>query len=344
MCCSIGKNACLILTDEVDRLYFSGEKVSEGILIVSDKEKAYFTDMRYYEAAEKKFAGKNVNVYKLNDGAVQKYIKENRFRSAGLNYDKITVKKFEEFKKLKVKLFDCDKIISDARSCKTEGEIEYIRRACEITQKAFYDSLKYLREGVTEKQFRDKLVALYLKYGAESESFDTIVAFGEGSAIPHYETGDVKLKKNCVVLVDTGCKVNGYCSDYTRTLYFGDPDDDFIAVYNAVLSANEYAESKISDGMPLKQADALSRELLREAGFGENFTHSLGHGVGLEIHEFPYLSPKSDGALHEGNVFTVEPGAYFYGKFGVRIEDTLVLKNGKAERLFTDDKKLIIIK
>lgn len=343
MDCSIGKNACLILTDEVDRLYFSGEAVAEGVLIVSDKEKAYFTDMRYFEAAEKKFLRKGVNVYRLNEGAIKAYIEENRFKSVGLNYDKVTVKNFAEYKKLKVRLFDCESVVSSARSVKTEQEIENVRRACEITQKAFYKSLSFLKEGVTEKEFRDKLVSLFIKFGAEKESFDTIVAFGEGSSVPHYETGDVKLKRNSVVLIDTGCVVNGYCSDYTRTLYFGEPDEEFLNVYKAVKTANEYTENKITEGMPLKQADAYAREILRKSGYGENFTHSLGHGVGLQIHEQPYLSQKSDGAFSEGNVFTIEPGAYFYGKFGVRIEDTLVIKNGKAQRLFTDDKDLIII-
>ena len=340
----IGKNECLMITDATDRAYFSGEFIPEGCLIVSERQLAYFTDMRYYETAVKKFNGKSVKVFPLKDGALKTFFNGNRIKRVGVDYAKTTVKDFAGYKKLRLKLFDCEHIVSSARAVKTETEIGNIRKACEITEKSFYSALPLLKEGITEKEFKEKLVSLYLKNGAESESFDTIVAFGTGSAIPHYETGEVKLKKNSVVLIDTGCRVNGYCSDFTRTLFFGEPDEEFIKVYNAVLSANVYAESMITEGVSLKQADGFARESLIKAGYGENFTHSLGHGVGLEIHERPYLSPRADGVIKENNVFTVEPGAYFYGKFGVRIEDTLVLKNGKAERLFKDDKKLIVIK
>ena len=261
----IGENTCFIITDEAERFYFSGERVAEGVLVVSDCEKAYFTDMRYYESAVKKL-GKKLKVYPETGDAIKKYIAEKGFVKIGLDYGKITVKEFSEYKKLKVKLFDCASAVAKMRSVKNDAEVENVKKACEITEKAFYETLPLLKVGITESEFKKELVAAYLRYGAEKESFDTIVAFGKGSAIPHYETGDVKLTENCVVLVDTGCVYKGYCSDFTRTLYFGTPDKEFLSVYKAVLSANEIAERKIKEGTSLKTADGFARRILEKAG------------------------------------------------------------------------------
>ena len=145
------------------------------------------------------------------------------------------------------------------------------------------------------------------------------------------------------ILIDTGCLCGGYCSDITRTAFFGTPDKEFTDAYDAVLSANIIAEEKIYADISGRAADKFARDLLTERGYGEYFTHSLGHGVGLEIHEFPHLSPAKDEILAENSVFTVEPGIYIDGKFGIRIEDTCVMRGGKAVRLFSDDKSLTVI-
>ena len=144
--------------------------------------------------------------------------------------------------------------------------------------------------------------------------------------------------------MDTGALFNGYCSDLTRMAFFGTPDEEFKNAYDAVLTANLTAFDKIVGGMSGKDADAIAREVLKQRGYGDYFTHSLGHGVGLEIHERPNVSPRSRDNLEENAVFTVEPGVYLNGKFGIRIEDTATIKNGKAERLFTDSKELFVIK
>lgn len=344
MSAKIGNNKCLLLTDRIDRLYFSGTDIAEGALVVSDIEKTYFTDSRYFFAAKRKLADSDVSVRLLTDGALRKFFLLSGYSYVGLNYAKTTLKEYGEFKAFKKKIFDCSAFIDGLRSVKTESELLYIKKACEITEKAFYESLSFIKEGITEKKYREKLVSLYIKYGAENESFDTIVAFGAGSAVPHHETGDIKLKKDSVVLIDTGCVYKGYRSDFTRTLYFGTPTEKFLKAYDAVFTANAVAEEKITAGEDVKKADGFAREYLTSLGYGENFTHSLGHGVGLEIHEYPYLSPKRKGELKENNVFTIEPAVYFDGEFGIRIEDTVAIENGKTARCFTDDKKLIIIK
>jgi Xaa-Pro aminopeptidase len=141
-----------------------------------------------------------------------------------------------------------------------------------------------------------------------------------------------------------GCKVNGYCSDITRTAFFGKPSKKFIDCYNAVLNANQIAIENIGEKTLTDKADAFARDYLKEQGVGEFFTHSLGHGVGLEIHEYPTLSPKKSQVLENGMVFTIEPGVYFDGEFGIRIEDTVTLESGKIKRLFNDSKELLILK
>ena len=339
----IGNKRCFLLTDRTDRLYFSGLDVAEGALIVSDKEKVYFTDSRYFFAVKEKFADSGVDVRLLNDGVLRGFFKTGGYKFIGLNYAKTTLKEYGEYRSFSGKIFDCSEIIDELRSVKTETEKENVKKACEITQKAFYESLVFIKEGITEKEYREKLVSLYIKYGAENESFDTIVAFGAGSSVPHHETGETKLQKNSVILVDTGCVYKGYRSDFTRTLYFGSPDEKFSNAYNAVLTANAAAEKNIKAGDDVKAADNYARGYLKSVGLDKYFTHSLGHGVGLEIHEYPYLSPKRKGILKENNVFTIEPAVYFDGEFGIRIEDTVAIENGKVVRYFTDDKKLIVI-
>ena len=179
-----------------------------------------------------------------------------------------------------------------------------------------------------------------VKLGAQGLAFDTIVAFGKNSAIPHHVTGDTPLTENTVVLIDTGAKYKGYCADITRTYFFGKPNGKFIDRYNAVLDANLLAEEKIYVGLSVKDADNIARQSLKQVGLDNFFTHSLGHGLGLDIHESPSLSPKGEGTILENSPFTIEPGVYFDGEYGIRIEDTVYISGEKLIRLFTDDKTL----
>ena len=335
---------CYFFTDRLTRRYFSGVDIADGFLLVG-QEKAYFTDARYYSAAAKilKKAGVKALLYKSADD-IRDYIRAEGINSAYMDFTRTTVAEFVEYKMLFGFIEDCAPKLSSLREIKTEDELKNIKKACKIAQKAVADAFEFLSAGVTEKEVKDFIVERFKEYGASGESFDTIVAFGENSAVPHHETRNRRLKDGDVVLIDTGCKVNGYCSDITRTAFFGKPDKEFIKVYNAVLSANIRAEKEIYGGITGKDADNIARGELIKYGYGDCFTHSLGHGVGLEIHEAPRLSPSSETEIKENAVFTVEPGVYIDGKFGVRIEDTCVMKNGKAVRLFTDGKKLRVIK
>lgn len=332
-----------LITDRCDRRYFSGVDVSEGFLLLSHYP-AYFTDARYYSMTVKKLKGSNITPV-LYQGltTIKEYIKSHGIKKLYVDFRNTTLKEFESYKSLKVKLLDCSEIFEKARADKSDEEILSISKACEITQKAYYLTLEKVKKGITEKALAEIMKKNMLKLGAEEESFETIVAFGKNSAVPHHETGEDKLTDNSVILIDTGCKVNGYCSDLTRTCFFGKPTEKFIRCYNSVLKANTLANENITVGMKLKEADKIARDALKEEGLDEYFTHSLGHGVGLNVHEYPTVSPKGRGELYERCVFTIEPGVYIDGEFGIRIEDTVVIKDGKAKRLFTDDKKLLLI-
>ncbi len=336
------KYACLI-TDRATRKYFSKIDVAEGILLVC-KTPVYFTDARYYFAVKEKLRGTDIApVLYENLETVKRHIKNLRIKRLFIDYDKTTVSEYQAYKKLNVKLLNGKKEIEKLRSVKSKEEIDCIKKACEIIEKAYYETLPSIKEGITEKSLCKVLQDNVLRLGGEGESFSSIVAFGKNAAVPHHETGDTVLEKNSVVLIDTGCVYKGYCSDLTRTLFFGNPTKEFKDCYKAVFLANELAEKQISAGMKTCDCDKIARDSLNAAGYGEYFTHSLGHGVGLDIHEAPYLSAKSKEIIQEDNVFTVEPGVYIEGKFGIRIEDTVIIKNGKVERLFTDDKQLLIL-
>lgn len=339
------KGFAVLLTDETQRAYFTGFKSSFGYVAVTQTQTAFFTDKRYAYAAENTLKDTGIQVYiytSLDD--IKNYLVGLGVKTVGIDYTLTTVNEFKSLKALGFKFKDVSEKLSKLFSVKNSEEIKLIKKACKIAEKSFYEILPFVKKGVTEKQLANELEYAMLKNGAEKTSFDTIVAFGANTAVPHHETGDTVLTENQPVLIDFGCKVGGFCSDCTRTFYYGEPSLEFANAYEATLKANLEAEDKISAGMTCKQADAVARDVLDTYGYAEAFTHSLGHGIGINVHEFPYLSPKrGDAVLKNKMVFSIEPGVYFDGKFGIRIEDTVVLMGGKVQRLFNDDKNLIKI-
>lgn len=340
---SLEKGCALLITDRASRFYFSSIDIDEGIMLVGEK-KVYFTDARYFHAVKYKLAKMGIiPVLYTGLDCVEKCLKEMQIVSIGVDYTKTTLDFYEKIKMLSGDIFDATVAIKSLRQVKTEKEISLIKKACSITEKAFRVAISHLKEGVTEQEIRQILIKEYKKLGANGEAFDSVVAFSKNSAIPHHSTGKTKLKANSVVLIDTGCLYKGYCADLTRTLYFGSPSKDFISNYNAVLSAHNKAKHQITDKTRVSDADSFAREELKRFGLDKYFTHSLGHGVGIEIHEAPTLSKLGKGILRENTVFTIEPGVYFNKKYGIRIEDTVYIRNGKVKSLFTLDKNLKIL-
>lgn len=339
----LDKEAYLI-TDRLTREYLTGIKLAEGYLLQS-KIPTYFVDARYFSAV-KPIIEKNGMTAKLYTGleCIKSELQSQRIKKLYINYDTVTLTEYAEYLKLGVKVLDGSRVLKLERAVKKPFELESIKKACEITEKAIHSIIKDFKKGVTESDIKTKLESQMLSLGADEIAFETIVAFGANSAVPHHQTGETELEENSVILIDTGCKINGYCSDITRTFFFGAPDEKFLSYYDSVLKANIKAIEDIREGMTTDKADNIARALLKDKGLDKYFTHSLGHGVGLEIHEFPTLSPRQSEVLKEGMVFTIEPGVYLDGEFGIRIEDTVVLEQGRVKRLFTDSKELLIIK
>ncbi|HBF86825.1 MAG TPA: peptidase M24 family protein, partial [Clostridiales bacterium] len=304
----------------------------------------FSVDSRYYSAAKKKLSPKGITV--TLGGGYQSFFdkaKERGYKKVGIDFTKVTVYDFEYFKTSGLDFVDISGEIREITAKKTERELSYIQKACRIAEKSWKETLNFIEEGVTETDVANELEYRFKKNGASGPSFDTIVAFGKNAAVPHHETGNTKLKRDQCVLMDFGCLYKGYCSDMTRTMFYGKPSDEFIKAYSAVWLAHEEAARFIKDGVSGTDADAIARKVLEERGYGKYFTHSLGHGIGVNIHEYPNLSPRSEWTLENNMVFSNEPGVYIDGKFGIRIEDSACLSGGEYKSFMKDDKKLILL-
>ena len=212
---------------------------------------------------------------------------------------------------------------------KSAEELALMRRAAAVTDDVYDHLLSCVREGVTEKELADEVLKKTRELGAEDISFDTIVAFGESGAEPHHVPTDKPLERGMLVTVDMGAVVGGFCSDFTRTFAFGDVGEEELSVYDIVYRAQKAGIAAVRPEVTCRAADAAARAIIAEAGYGESYIHGTGHGVGREIHEPPTLNPKSEETLAAGQVVTVEPGIYLAGRMGVRIEDMVLVGEGR---------------
>ncbi len=239
-----------------------------------------------------------------------------------------------------VELVALETLIDDLRAVKSPDEIELIARAQALTDEAFMQVVPTIRPGQTEREIAWHLEQALRELGAEGLAFPIAVASGPNSALPHYRPTDRQVQHSEPIVIDMGATVSGYCADLTRTIWIGEAGEQLERVFNVVLAALEAAEVGIRAGMTGKEADALAREVIAAAGFGEAFTHSLGHGVGVRVHEAPSLSPRSERPLQVGNVVTIEPGIYIPGWGGVRIEDLAVVEEVGARIVTTVPKRI----
>lgn len=341
----IGADAMLVESSDL-RAYLTGFFSSYGFVYTDFEESVFFTDPRYAEGAKNALKGERIKVeIAKTPSAVFEYIKAKKIKKLAVPLERITLKEYEIYKKYKFKLIDAMPAFVKAMGVKSQTEIDNISLASKIAEKAYDKLLTEIKEGVTENQLAATLEYYMRSFGAQDRSFETIIAFGKNSAVPHHAPNDTKLKKGMPVLMDFGCKVNGYCSDITRTVLFGKGEDFqyFEKVYKSVLSAHVIAFNNIKEGDTGHQADAYARQELAKSGLDKFFTHSLGHGIGINIHEYPTLRPNSKNVLQNGMVFSIEPGVYFEGEFGIRIEDSVCLENGKVKSFMQSDKNLIIL-
>jgi Xaa-Pro aminopeptidase len=262
----------------------------------------------------------------VNNKAKELKLKNVYFDSTTLTYDKAKILVGYGFK-------DKENVFKDFRMVKKGEELASLKKACEIAARAFKMFKPRIKTGMKEIEVARELEYMMQKLGASTRSFDTIVGFGANAAMPHHESSERKLKKNECVLIDFGCIYNRYCSDITRTFFNGKPDPEFLKVYSIVERAHDAGIAAVKEGVLAFDVDKAARDLISSEGYGQYFTHTTGHGVGLEIHEEPAVSTKSKETLKEGMIITVEPGIYLYGKFGIRIEDTVCVTKKGAQVL-----------
>ncbi len=323
--------------------YITGLEPENGCAIVDETGVTLYTDMRYMEAAEKLLAGTDVKPVLYNQSELLKRLAE--YQSVGISFDQTAHSEYVVLEKAGVKMQNIDSAYEQAMTVKNGWELANIAKACQIAEDAFNALLPEIKEGMTETEVAALLEYKMRALGAQGLSFETIVAFGAHAAVPHHETGTTKLQFGDEILIDFGCKVNGYCSDITRTFLFGDDGkhEEFKKAYAHVLAAHNLAQEKIRSGMTGKEADAIARDYLKENGYGALFTHSLGHGIGLNVHEKPSVSPKGEQILCDNMVFSDEPGVYKAGEYGIRIEDTVTLENGRIKSFMGKTQKELLI-
>lgn len=336
-------NAEAVLTTCEDyRKYLTGISTSFGYVLSDKNGNVFYTDARYIEAAKEALSGSDIEV-RTFVSPLTDLLKG--YKEIAVPLSRTDYPTYKNFENLSLKIVDSTKAFEDAMVTKTQEEIDLIKSACEITDRAFCSLLERIKEGMTENEVAAELEYLMRKNGASGTSFASIVGFGKNSSVPHHETGHSKLEFGDIILIDFGCKVNGYCSDCTRTFLFGDDGKhgEFKKVYESVLNAHMLVKEKSFEGITGREMDAIARDYFKTKGLDKFFTHSLGHGIGINVHELPWISPKSECIINNGMVFSDEPGVYFEGDFGIRIEDTVTMQDGKILSLTDSDKKLIIL-
>lgn len=341
--------AYLIFSEE-NRRYFIGFPATDGWLLITSGERIFMTDSRYIEAARAQVTG-CTQVLRLDDLSVQlpELCRSLNVSRMFIEAGRMNVAQLRRLRKMlpEVEVSDSDRAEDDIdalRAVKNETEIESILTAQKIAEEAFDHILGFIKEGVTEKEVQLELDYFMLRRGAEALSFETIAVSGANSSKPHGVPTGKKIECGDFVTLDYGAVVNGYHSDMTRTVAVGAVTDRQKNVYDTVLSAQLAGLKAVKAGVLCREVDRAARSIIENAGFGDCFRHSTGHGVGVEIHENPTLSPKSgEKTLSEGSVVTIEPGIYLPGEFGVRIEDMALVRADGAQNLTNCPKELIIL-
>jgi len=334
-----------LVTDAADVFYISGFRSSSAVLLIAPRQLELFADFRYKEAAEEFCRAAGKWKFTLVEESNFRYLskKIRPLSVVGVQSDAVTMDQYQELKASLpgVKLMPLSGEVAEVAVRKLPGEIESMTAAARIGDMAFNALMPHIKEPITEAGLARTLDGLCAELGSEKPAFDTIVLFGERSALPHGHPGERRLCAGDFVLIDFGCVVNGFCSDMTRTLVYGSASDWQRVVYNAVLRAQRCASLAARAGMRCCELDGVARSSIADSGYGGSFGHGTGHGVGLRVHEKPQVSKGVETVLLENSVVTIEPGIYVSGLGGVRIEDMAVLQRGGSTALTHSPRKLI---
>jgi Xaa-Pro aminopeptidase len=311
-----------LITNLTNVKYLTGFTGSAGFVYISNLGKAFFiTDGRYTIQAKQE-VNANYNIY---IGSILDFLKDQNLDQLTLE-DTIQYREYQKYANLIKNVSVSSQKIEELRSRKTDREIQIIKHAQSVTENVFACVKRKLEVGMSELDVVELLRNEFNKHDLNEFSFDPIVAFGENSAKPHHQPRNRKLKFDDVIQFDFGCMSQGYCSDFSRAVYFGTPSKKFTQVYDIVKEAQNIVYKYAKVGIECSMLHNLAYEYIKSKGFGDNFTHSLGHSLGLEIHEAPTLSKNDNTIIEKGMIFTVEPGIYIEGEFGIRLEDLLIFE------------------
>jgi Xaa-Pro aminopeptidase len=338
----------LLISQPENLFYLSGFTGSSGWLLISEQNAILATDFRYVEQAKGESSDFEIIQTKreLRDW-LPDLVSDLGWHKLGFEANFISYEGYhklsEAIKSSQVTLdfVPTIGIVDQLRSIKEPEELQFITKAVALTDAVFEQAKVIIHPGITEKETAWEIEKFFRQEGSEGMPFEIIVASGSNSALPHARPTEKIICSGEPVLIDMGAKINGYCSDFSRTLVLGKADKSLHEIYNIVLKAQTTAIERVESGMDASQADRLARSVVEQAGYGDAFGHGLGHGVGLAVHEFPSLGPNSSDLLADGMVFTIEPGIYLAGQGGVRIEDMVVLENGKARVLSKSKRDLL---
>lgn len=335
----------ILVASTYNRRYLTNFTGSAGVVLISNDKALFITDFRYVEQATKQCQGFEVVQHTgtiIEEIATQ--VKKLGIKKLGFEQEHVTFSSYRAYEKaVEGELVPVSGLVEKLRLIKTDSEIKILKEAADIADAAFKHILDFIQPGKTELEVSNELEFFMRKAGATSSSFDIIVASGYRSALPHGVASDKVIETGDFVTLDFGAYYKGFVSDITRTVAVGEPNAKLKDIYDIVLEAQLKGMAGIKPGMTGKQADALTRDYITEKGYGEYFGHSTGHGIGLEVHEGPALSSKSDIILEPGMVVTVEPGIYIPGLGGVRIEDDTLITENHNETLTHSTKELIIL-
>lgn len=338
------KEGCdaILFTNLPNLFYLSGFRGSDGALLITDTQAVLLVDGRYGTQAKMQAPDCVVVVYPEKTIGISDEIKKHRLAVVGFESRAVSHEFFEGLKAQlsSVQLKPVGKWIVLLRRVKDEAEIQVLKKANHIADEAAREILDWVKPGIMERDLATELEYRMKKKGAEKASFSILVAGGERGSLPHAMPTERKLQKNEFFFLDFGCTYEGYQTDQTLTIALGKPDPTWLKIYQIVKEAHDLAIEALKPSVPASELDRIARDHIAKSGYRENFSHSLGHGVGIEVHEYPPVSSKSDAVTEEHMVLTIEPGIYLPEKGGVRIEDTLLVTKGGSEALTTLDKEL----
>ncbi len=342
------RGACALIFSEENGFYFTSFASTNGVLLVTADKAFYFTDSRYLEAAQQTICGfDEICDLQSFEASVKPVIASLAVKTLMIEGERLSVARFHTLKQaLPNAAFDTemlDDIINRIRAAKRKDEVETIKAAQRIAEQALTLLLPKIRVGAVERDLALELDTTMRRLGADGVSFETILISGKETSKPHGVPSDKKIERGDFVTIDFGALYHGYHSDMTRTFVVGEASDEMAKIYDVVLRAQFAGLAALAPGKICKDVDRVSRNLIAQAGYGDRFGHGLGHGVGVEIHEFPYLNPRCDAALQPGNIVTVEPGIYIPDYCGVRIEDMALITETGCENLTHYPKQLTVL-